>query len=332
MLVLLMLSACVRVTDQYGTQGHVVDVGGKTVLMQDAETGSLTVKAAVKGSIYETGEQVSVFGTCLNETDGGIVGSTAMMSSWYPNGTVFFQNLTMGAVQDGYFLYSGPMAAVSGTYLTEFDCYVPGIASPVKAFGEWQNPRWVQQIGNMNSTVSSINNTVTNVYNDTQTLQNITNAWFNFVMGKLANITVQVNYTYVNLSSQIQYAAAVANASVDRNDSYLANLSRGIAATVGAPITGQLTVVSDADRARYLKDWNLEAIVYNEYNLTVGYPPVMCYVSTSNSPLTVEAPMTFEGDTKTLLFDQTAKNHYLYKEKIKTTADWNWMIDCHYVS
>lgn len=330
---MVLLAGCIRITEN-GERGRIETVGGKTVLMKGDVGTPLqeTVKASVKGSIYQTGEQVSVFGTCLNETDGGIIGSMAKMSSWYPNGTVFFSNVSMGAVQDGYFVYSGLMSAVEGTYLTEFDCYVPGASLPVKAFGEWQNPQWVKKIGEMNATVGEINATVANVYNQTQILQNMTDMWFNLMMGALANVTVQVNYSYNNLTNQITYVAYVANASVDRNDSYLANLSRGIAATVGAPINGQLTVVGDAERAKYLRDWNLEVVVYNEYNVTAGYPPVMCYVNTSNSPATVEVPMTFMGNSKTLLFDQTTKNHYLYTEKIKTTSDWNWTIDCRYVS
>lgn len=320
-LVLLLLSACVHVTDR---DGKVMEYAESSFIAVDKQVVEDTVKVMVKGSIYETGEQVSVFGTCLNSTDGGIIGSTAVMNSWYPNGTVFFQNVSMTVMDPGYFVYSGYMSAVPGTYLTEFVCTVPGGAQ-AKAFGEWQNPQWVRKI-------SEINDTTADLYNETLVFQNLTNQWFEFMMGQLANISVQVNYTYINLTSQITEVGQIANASVDRNDSYLANLLEGVAVTVGAPISGLLQVEEDYERARYLKDWRIEAIVRNEYNSTVGYPPVRCLINTSNAEPTINAEMTFAGNSKTLLFDQTAKNHYYYVEKVKTTGDWNWTIGCYYVT
>lgn len=320
MLMCVVLAGCVPITQS----GQEMEYVGDGVVQLAVEMETDILKVMVKGSIYETGEQVSVFGTCLNATDGGINGSMGYMSAWYPNGTVFFENVTMMEVEPGYFLYSGPMDAVPGTYLTEFECVLQSGAR-AKAFGEWQNPQWVRKIGQVNDTVS-------NLYNETQFFQNLSLQWYEFMMGQMANLTVQVNQTYVNVTEMMVYVAGVANASVDREDSYLADLLEGVAVTVGAPITGNLSIEEDYESARYLKKWRIEAIVRNEYNTTVGYPPVRCLINTTNVPATENVEMTFEGNEKTLLFDQQAKNHYSHEEVIKTRSDFTWTIWCEYIT
>ncbi|MBR9700897.1 hypothetical protein GOV11_03465, partial [Candidatus Woesearchaeota archaeon] len=49
------------------------------------------VYAVVKGSIYETGENMTVFGACLDAGGDLLEESTATLQAWYPNGTVMLE-------------------------------------------------------------------------------------------------------------------------------------------------------------------------------------------------------------------------------------------------
>jgi hypothetical protein len=180
---LVLVTACLPLTDKDGNvvtlrktqsfglvmERNIISGGGQQVL-----------KAQVKGSIYETGEMMSVFGTCLNASDQAVLdGTYAMFNAWYPNGTLFIDNTSMSEVQSGYFLYQGAMQAVQGTYLTEMICHINTSSEVAKAWGEWQNPYWVRRLALLNDSLVSVNNTILGVNQS--------------IMTALNNITVHVN-------------------------------------------------------------------------------------------------------------------------------------------
>ena len=266
------------------------------------------LRVMVKGSIYETGEAVAVYGTCLNSTDDGFPNSYGMLSAWYPNGTQAFINASMVELQTGYFSYIASMLPVQGTYLTEFTCYINGTDLHAKAFGEWQNPRWVERIGNISVDIANLSNNTEN--------------WFNITWTKIDSINMSFNSTFANITDQLNYIAMVANNSVDRNDSYLASLLQDIAAAVGAPVTHNLTTVIVADTPVINKNWNIDVTAYNEYNVTVGSPLVSCFLNTTNIPPSVNQQM----DAKKRLNDDP---YFSWTEKVKST-NFAFTVQCVY--
>ena len=312
LLCLVVVGGCARFTDA-GGNSLVVSRSEDSFGFKVAESsgGEQKLFAMLKGSIYETGEYVSVFGTCLDQYDRGYVGSWATMSSWYPNGTVLFSDVNMSEIQTGYFVYQGTMNAVQGTYLTELQCHVPGTGDVAKAFGEWQNPYWVKrisllndslaglagQISNVSDQIANISGVMTNLSVDVNltnlTLQignlsvNVTNG-FEITWNKIDNLSLQVNDSYNNLTQQISYVATVANASVDRNDSLLANLLYTIIAGTGVPVNHSLYVNTTISPSppQYFKNVNVYSSVRNEYGVVVGSPLVSCFVSSNNAPKT----------------------------------------------
>jgi hypothetical protein len=124
-LALLVLSGCVKI---HGLDGQPMEIEKTELGLSAVETATTftekLLKAQVKGSIYESGETVSVFGTCLDADDGVLPGIVATMSAWYPNGTQFIFETVMAEVTPGHFLYTAPMDPVRGTYLTRLKCQV----------------------------------------------------------------------------------------------------------------------------------------------------------------------------------------------------------------
>lgn len=262
--------------------------GSFTGQSEDSKNG---LKAMVKGSIYETGEQVSVFGTCMDLDDLPVVGTYALMSSWYPNGTVFFSNVSMTQIQTSYFLYTGAMNAVQGTYLTEMDCYLNGSTEVARAYGEWQNPVWVARISGINQTAQDILLTLGNLS------ANISNS-FEITWDMLS----QINSTVLNISSQLNYVAMVANGSVDRNDSYLAILLYTIidALNASAPPPANVTITNVTEyplTARYYHQWALLVDAKLSNGDTATADNAVCYVSTTNLPPTNNSPMDWYATT-----------------------------------
>lgn len=315
---LLLFTGCVRITGTDGSDVYLHKNGGRLVAedtFAPPESGQTSLlKALVKGSIYETGEFVSVFGTCLNATDGGYIGSYATMSSWYPNGTVLFENTSMIQMDGypGYFLYTGSMNAVQGTYLTELTCHVNGTDEVAKAFGEWQNPAWVGRISDIGDAVANIsiqigdlNFTMTNAFNQT--------------IETLYSINTTINNTFTNITQQLIYVASVANASVDRNDSYLAYLLQQLIVSTGTPQNYSLQVFEDAETPVYWRVWNIDVTVYNEYNLSVGEPLVSCTISTTNTPPTSNELMSYLGNGR-----------FTHSEQVRNHEDFSWTTNCFY--
>jgi len=170
----------------------------------DDSTNSGKLKAMLKGSIYETGEQMTVFGACMDGWGYLIANDNtlnATLTSWYPNGTIWERDQQMVVVvdpdtgnQSGRYEYQVNMGTVPGTYLTEITCRYQGDIA--NAYGEWQNPNWVARIkqiqdsnalyyGNLTTQIDAFSNTVQS--NFSTVINGISN-----LSAQLANQTVDL--------------------------------------------------------------------------------------------------------------------------------------------
>lgn len=320
---LILLAGCVHLTDQ---NGNVVELRFKESSLEGVhevdvvQTQKQLLKALVKGSIYETGEYVSVFGTCLNATDAPLlIGTWASLSSWYPNGSSDFVDVNMSEIQSGYYVYNGYMDPVQGTYLTEMICHVNGSVEIAKAWGEWQNPFWVKRLELLNDSLGNISNKIDNISSQMDNISvsignlsfNLTNS-FAITWQNQNNTDVLINATYNNLTQQIIWAAGVANASVDRNDSYIVSLLNSIL-NMTTPAAGSVNYTEDADTVKFWKNWNIRVFPYDSHGHALSYPDVNCQIVTTLTPLD---DMDVNG------------NHFSYTVFINSLNDFTWNVTC----
>jgi len=179
------------------------------------------IQAVVKGSIYETGSNMTVFGACL-DGDGYLLPlSVANFSAWYPNGTLLLVNQSMIPDGGGRFRIHVDMTSTVGTYFTEMRCEYAG--DYALAFGEWQNPEWVTKIGQtyvavlgLNTTLAYVSQVVGNMSISLSQFRNDTNQNFTQVLTAINNLNVSVaaqqNYTpylqdLYNLQRQLDRAS-----------------------------------------------------------------------------------------------------------------------------
>jgi hypothetical protein len=309
------LAGCVRLT---GPDGSVLSLGkdnfgyflGSADLAPKGE--QTLLKVTVKGSIYETGEQMSVFGTCFDGEGNGVNGSYAMFSAWYPNGTQFVNLSSMAELQTGYFLYQANMSAVQGTYLTEMDCManISGNMYRAAAWGEWQNPYWVSRLANISDQIQNVSIQIGN-------LTILMNDSFNYTWSLLDGINASINESYYNLNQSIYYVAMVANASVDRNDSLLALLLYNLTSIIVTPSGGILNYTAfDVGDVVYKDNWHIKVRAYDPVtNAQVSSPDGECYITTTYTPIALMVP---QGE------------HFAYSERINYMGDFNWNITCQY--
>jgi len=237
-----------------------------------SETRRLT--ALVKGSIYESGEAMSVFGTCVDAYDVPVLNSTADFSAWYPNGTQFIFDIPMTQLAQGYFLYEGNMSVVQGTYLTQLVCqaFLSGVNQTATAWGEWQNPFWVARIANISADVANLSNQIEVGFNNT--ISNIT-----FVQETMVN-------EFNNTNQLILDTQVIANSSVDRNNSYLAYLLWMIINGTGSALNTTVTWDDfEVDRVSYWTWWTIKTRVHDAYGAIVSDPEVACTINTTLHPL-----------------------------------------------
>jgi hypothetical protein len=256
------------------------------------------LSASIKGSIYGTGEIMSVFGVCVDLYDIPVINSTAFLSAWYPNGTQFIFYDNMSKLREGYFIWMGIMSVEQGTYLTELDCFatLDGVNQSAKAFGEWQNPFWVNYLENMTASLSV---SVANISNQIVFL----------------NQTVVSNFNATD--NMILQTQVIANSSVDRNNSLLAYLLYVLMnwTQQGAPC-GNLTIDEvEVGDIRYYHDWMIKVKAYNFGNL-ISSPGAACVINTTLTNPAVY--MDVEGD------------HFSYTEHITTVpgSDFSWKVNC----
>lgn len=158
----------------------------------EAASNPQKLKAMIKGSIYETGSNMTVFGACFDGDAYLVPEATATFTAWYPNGTIHTgPNESMDMIYDDFDGYHAngtgrhkihvTMGSTIGTYLTEIRCELDG--EWAIAFGEWQNPEWVERI-------SATQDLLVNVSNDLTQFRNQTNNNFSQVLGAINNINV----------------------------------------------------------------------------------------------------------------------------------------------
>ena len=170
--------------------------------LSEFSTDEKKIKAIVKGSIYETGENMTVFGACFDGDAYLLEDATATFDAWYPNGTTMMPTTSMIPILSnqsdpnsttGRFRIHVTMTDTIGTYLTQFNCTIdtPGPNDDYAiAFGEWQNPAWVKRIGDTQQSVLNISSIVEL---NSQQLTNITNNLENFSNDVSANFTTVIN-------------------------------------------------------------------------------------------------------------------------------------------
>ena len=116
------------------------------------------LKAIVKGSIYESGEEITLYGACFGPSGTLLPTSNMTLSSWYSNGSMWHNETSFIAMGDGKFRIQMNMSSIQGTYLTQATCHWQNQESI--AFGEWQNPTWVAKIGDTQTYVLSVNDSL----------------------------------------------------------------------------------------------------------------------------------------------------------------------------
>lgn len=268
--------------------------------------------AMVKGSIYESGEGLSVFGTCVDAYDIPVENATATFNAWYPNGTQFVFDFNMTKLQEGYFLYSGFMSAVKGTYLTELICQaeIDGINQTAKAWGEWQNPYWVARLANISGAVGNLSVDLSNLSDQMA-------AGFNSTISNITFLRVNMTNNFDNTNQLILNTQVIANASVDRNDSLLAGLLYYLInrSEECCPPCQNLTIDEfSVDNPVYWKDWTIKVRVEDLSGNVLSSPDVACVINTTQTP--IPEYFTVEGE------------HFTYTEFIYTRGDWNYNISC----
>lgn len=296
LVVAILLAGCVKVYDPYGDLVEVVAGDDGPLAFGAAKVVvERLLEAKVKGSIYESGEIVSVFGTCLDAYDLPFLNETtnatltnASFSAWYPNGTQFiFETSIPELLEPGHYLYTAPMVDVEGTYLTRLKCSLGDQFA--YAWGEWQNPRWV---GKINETINQVNGT--------QAL---------------------INQTFTNLSQQITVIGEIANNSVDRNDSLLYEMLLNIT-LYGVPTsgsTGDLNWTEEFESPRFHLPWTINVTVMRG-STQVGAADARCFINTTNAPPTENAQMEPIG---------TSLNpKFTYTEEVKKLREFDWDVWC----
>ena len=296
--------------------GTVILGGYANSYMEQSSTGIYKgLVAKVKGSIYQTGEKMSVFGTCVDAYDIPVVNATGTLSAWYPNGTQYINNSAMMLLTPGYFLWEGYMPIVEGTYLTEFVCtaMIGGVSQTAVAWGEWQNPLWANQIGD---------------------IANLTNLTYIEVL----NVSSEINLT----QQMILDTQVIANGSVDRNNSLLADLLYYLVnkSDECCPACGNLTWIeygqgshhnendnscedegdenndgcNDEDRVGYWRWWTIKVKAYDVNNDMICSPDIACLINTTQTPNQVY--MDVEG------------SHFTFSEFIYTRGPFEWDTEC----
>jgi len=166
--------------------------------IKEASTDANKIRAMLKGSIYESGEGMTVYGACFDGYGYLIPGSNATFSSWYPNGTQWHNESLMTAIENsGRFNIQLTMGDTYGTYLTQITCWYEG--DYAMAFGEWQNPDWVKRIKDTQDSVINLTNLTSVQYANISSLisafRSEVQINFSQVLEAIANIDVTAQFS-----------------------------------------------------------------------------------------------------------------------------------------
>lgn len=195
---------------KYGTQTYFDgDQAVEHTQVGSVSTNPQKIKAMVKGSIYETGSNMTVFGACFDGDGYLLPEANAFFTAWYPNGTIVTgPNASMDKIfydVDGFapngtgrWKIHVTMGDAVGTYLTEMRCEldVPGPNDEFAlAYGEWQNPEWVKRIKDSQELLGNVSLVLTNVSTTLNDFRSDVSANFSDVLGALDNLSVSNSFT-----------------------------------------------------------------------------------------------------------------------------------------
>lgn len=118
-----------------------------------------TAEARVLGTIYREGEQVKIVGACTRNDE--LVVSTANVTIFFPNNTIFVNNTRMTSIKTGLFNYTTESPNITGNYLVHIRCIIgPRVAD---AIAEFQIVEWAKTIGEADKKITTLNETVVNL-------------------------------------------------------------------------------------------------------------------------------------------------------------------------
>ena len=168
----------------------------------DYSTDPDNLKAMVKGSIYETGEEMTVYGACFRGDGALLPAAVATFSSWYSNGTQWHNGVAMENISNsGRWLIHVNMSTVQGTYLTQIKCSYAG--QTAIAFGEWQNPNWVGRLSTIEDYVVLINSTTVSIENKVDALKIQLNSNVTTIVLEISNLSTNLTNYYNDITNQI---------------------------------------------------------------------------------------------------------------------------------
>lgn len=157
--------------------------------ISEASTDSTKLRAMLKGSIYESGEEVTVYGACFDGWGYLLEEANATFSSWYPNGTLWHNESPMINISEsGRFRIQMNMSDTMGTYLTQIRCNYEG--DYALAFGEWQNPDWVKKIADTQDAVINLSDLSIEQYNN---ITNIINNFWNETQINFSQVLIAIS-------------------------------------------------------------------------------------------------------------------------------------------
>jgi hypothetical protein len=160
---------------KYGDRAFEENSAVEYSALSSASSNSKKLKAQVKGSIYETGSNMTVFGACFDGDSYLLPDADAYFTAWYPNGSIMSgPNATMEKIYDdfqgtavngtGRWYIHVTMPDTIGTYLTEMRCEYFG--EWAVALGEWQNPEWVERIRASQELLQNISTNISDFRDD----------------------------------------------------------------------------------------------------------------------------------------------------------------------
>jgi hypothetical protein len=172
----------------------------------------------------------------------------------------------------------------------------------------WSNVEILQAIRDAQANITAnISESITTIVNQ---LLNSTSSITNNITFLTQNMTTNFNYT----NSLILQTQVIANASVDRNNSYLAYLMLMMINGSGIPVTHNLTWTEQYENPWINRWWKDQVWVYDEYGHSISSPTVACIITTNQ-----------HGTN----YMETEGNHFSIQVFV---YDWTfiWNVSCYY--
>jgi hypothetical protein len=149
--------------------------------------------AIATGTTYKEGERIKTLTACL-DANNRPANSTAKVTIYYPNNSIWINNESMTEIETGLFNYSSYAPHVRGIYLIKSTCYSGN--STATSISEMQVPEWVEGIVDYNSPIITV---ISPANNTNQTTSNLVN--FTITTNEIATCYVYINGTGYSLNS-----------------------------------------------------------------------------------------------------------------------------------